>query len=86
MKGGCTALFLGKKILHPHLELVCRGTFPGLNDAVADMQKGGRRLAIVTPQLGYGRFSEPPNMTLVVEIELVQVGVSKGFFSSLFGD
>ena len=65
---------------------MCSGAFPGLNDAAADMQPGGRRLAIVPPQLGYGRFSEPPNMTLIVEIELVRVGPKRGFFASLFGE
>lgn len=56
---------------------------PGLNDAVASMKEGGRRLIVMPPTLGYGRFSEPPNMSLLVEAELVKVGEGAGLFARL---
>ena len=52
------------------------GTITGFNQAVTGMRVGGRRRAIIPPNLAYG--SSPPrgipvNATLVFDIELVSV-------------
>lgn len=56
---------------------------PGINDGVATMREGGRRLLYLPPHLGYGRFSSPPNVTLIVEAELLQVGEARTFLHRL---
>ncbi len=49
--------------------------FPGWDEAVTTMQLGGRRYLIVPPELGLpqGGGDIPPNSTLIMEIELVDV-------------
>jgi hypothetical protein len=39
-----------------------RSALGGLNDAVATMRERGRRLVFIPPHLGYGRYSDPPNI------------------------
>ena len=46
---------------------------PGLDEGVRGMAPGGRRLLTVPPHLGYGEFSNPPNQTLVYELDLEKV-------------
>jgi hypothetical protein len=48
----------------------------GMNEAVAGMHIGGRRIAIVPPKLGYGRLkigAVPSNSTLIYDLELLEV-------------
>jgi peptidylprolyl isomerase len=50
--------------------------FPGWEEAVATMNEGGSRYVIVPPDLGLGAQGGgdiPPNATLVMEIDLVEV-------------
>lgn len=47
---------------------------PGLEEGVAGMKAGGKRLVIVPPAVGYGsqgQGSVPPNAVLVFEVQLV---------------
>lgn len=49
---------------------------PGLEEGIAGMKTGGRRLVIVPPVVGYGaegRGTVPPNAVLVFEIQLINV-------------
>ena len=55
----------------------------GINEGVASMREGGRRLIYVLPHLGYGRFSKPPNITLLIELELVQIGPDRTVWQKL---
>ncbi len=58
------------------LERVAQGTeLKGVVDAIAGMKVGGRRIATIPPELGYGPNEKPPipaNSTLVFEFELVE--------------
>ena len=48
----------------------------GLDEGVATMKAGGQRKLIVPPSLGYGAEGTervPPNATLVIEVELVEI-------------
>ena len=83
MKGEYLQLLYGAYLHDTPAGTLHSGTMPGLNDAVASMKQGGRRLILLPPTLGYGRFSEPPNMTLLVEAELVQVGNGGGVLGRL---
>lgn len=50
--------------------------FPGWDEAVTTMQEGGKRLLIVPPELALGPQGGggiPPNATLIMEIDLVEV-------------
>lgn len=50
--------------------------FPGWDEAVTTMKEGGKRYVIVPPELGLGSQGGgdiPPDATLVMEIELVEV-------------
>ncbi|KAL5012698.1 hypothetical protein ScPMuIL_011249 [Solemya velum] len=53
----------------------------GWDSGVIGMKKGGKRLLIVPPSMGYGAQAMgskiPPNSTLVFEIEVVRVKLSK---------
>lgn len=48
-----------------------------IRDAVTGMRAGGRRTIVVPPERGYGRDGLPgvipPNMTLVFEVELIEI-------------
>jgi peptidylprolyl isomerase len=55
----------------------------GINEGVATMKEGGRRLLYVLPHLGYGRFSTPPNITLLIEVELIQIGPDQTWWQKL---
>jgi cyclophilin family peptidyl-prolyl cis-trans isomerase len=50
---------------------------PGLQEVLVTMQEGGRRTAIVPPQLAYGEAGIPgripPDSTLVFELELLEI-------------
>jgi FKBP-type peptidyl-prolyl cis-trans isomerase len=49
---------------------------PGLEQGVAGMKAGGKRLVIVPPAVGYGAQGQgniPPNAVLVFEVQLVSV-------------
>ncbi|KAK3273620.1 hypothetical protein CYMTET_18151 [Cymbomonas tetramitiformis] len=48
---------------------------PGLSEAVSSMKVGGKRLAIVPPDLGFGQRKVgkvPKNSTLIFDIELIE--------------
>jgi peptidylprolyl isomerase len=50
--------------------------FPGWDEGIRGMQQGGKRLLIVPPDLALGEMGSgdiPPNATLVMEIELVEL-------------
>lgn len=50
--------------------------FPGWDEAVTTMQVGGKRYLVIPPELGLGAQGGgdiPPDATLVMEIELVEV-------------
>ena len=47
-----------------------------MNEAVLTMHEGGRRIAIVPPNLGYGHLKigiVPADSTLIYDIELLEV-------------
>jgi peptidylprolyl isomerase len=46
---------------------------PGLDEGVLGMCVGGRRALCVPGYLAYGRFGSPPDASLVVDVELVDV-------------
>jgi peptidylprolyl isomerase len=50
----------------------------GWDEGVAGMKKGGRRLLVIPPEMGYGPSGQPPviapNETLVFVVDLVKVG------------
>jgi len=51
---------------------------PGFEEAVDGMKVGGKRTAVIPPELGYGSKGAgggliPPNATLIFDIELVKV-------------
>ncbi|MGB9911932.1 MAG: FKBP-type peptidyl-prolyl cis-trans isomerase, partial [Candidatus Kapaibacteriota bacterium] len=48
----------------------------GLEEGVATMRVGGKRLLMVPPELGFGGHSYrgiPPNSKLIIEVELIKV-------------
>jgi len=51
---------------------------PGWDRGIAGMRKGGRRILVIPPQLGYGAQGSPPsiapNETLVFVVDLKRVG------------
>ncbi len=50
--------------------------FPGWDEGVSTMQKGGKRLLVIPPDLALGAEgggSIPPNSTLLMEIELIDI-------------
>ncbi len=50
--------------------------FPGWEEGVLNMKVGGKRLLVIPPELGLGETGAgeiPPNATLLLEIELVEV-------------
>jgi FKBP-type peptidyl-prolyl cis-trans isomerase len=52
------------------------GVIPGFSQAIVGMAVGGRRRAVIPPNLAYGSAgsgSVPPNATLVFEIELLSI-------------
>jgi FKBP-type peptidyl-prolyl cis-trans isomerase len=57
---------------------------PGLNEGVKGMRAGGRRLLVVPPHLAYGRFSDPPNASLLVDVELLELGVRRPWWRRVF--
>lgn len=53
------------------------GVIKGWDEGVVGMKKGGRRLLIIPPELGYGaqgQGSIPANETLVFVVDLVKIG------------
>lgn len=46
----------------------------GVDEAVRTMKQGGRRVLWLPPLLAFGDRSEPPNMTLLVEVDLIRCG------------
>jgi peptidylprolyl isomerase len=51
-------------------------TLAGLTDGIRTMKKGGKRILYIPPELGYGDRSVrnvPPNTTLIMTVELVDV-------------
>uniref|UniRef100_A0A7S1G991 peptidylprolyl isomerase n=1 Tax=Bicosoecida sp. CB-2014 TaxID=1486930 RepID=A0A7S1G991_9STRA len=51
----------------------------GVDEAVRSMRVGGRRELIVPPALGFGRRSQPPDMTLLIELDLLRIGEAGAF-------
>lgn len=52
------------------------GVFPGWDEGVSTMKPGGRRLLVIPPELALGEQGGgqvPPNSTLLMEVELVEV-------------
>ncbi len=52
------------------------GIFPGWNEGVSTMRPGGKRLLVIPPELALGETGSgpvPPNATLLMEVELVEV-------------
>lgn len=52
------------------------GVFPGWNEGVATMRPGGKRYLVIPPALALGEAGGgrvPPNSTLIMEVELVEV-------------
>jgi peptidylprolyl isomerase len=50
--------------------------FPGWEEGATNMRVGGKRLLVIPPELGLGEMGSgeiPPNATLIMEIELVEV-------------
>jgi len=50
--------------------------FPGWEEGMLDMKSGGYRLLVIPPDLAFGEMganSIPPNSTLVMEVELVEL-------------
>jgi len=50
--------------------------FPGWEEGATNMKVGGKRLLVIPPELGLGQMGSgeiPPNATLIMEIELVEV-------------
>ena len=52
---------------------------PGWDEGLVGMQKGGRRLLLIPPDMGYGAEGTPdgsiaPNETLVFVVDLVEIG------------
>lgn len=48
----------------------------GLEEGVATMRVGGRRVLMVPPELGFGGHSYrgiPPNSKLIIEVELMKI-------------
>lgn len=48
----------------------------GWNEAILTMKKGGKRIVVIPPELGYGnrRVRDiPPNSTLIFEIEVLEI-------------
>ena len=54
------------------------GVIQGWDQGVAGMKKGGRRLLVIPPDLGYGAQGQPPdigpNETLVFVVDLREIG------------
>lgn len=54
-----------------------RGVIPGFAEAILGMKEGGKRIAYIPSELGYGEEGFPPiippNTDLVFEIELIEV-------------
>lgn len=46
----------------------------GVDEGVRGMRVGGRRELILPPELGFGRRSQPPNMTLFIEVDMLRIG------------
>ncbi len=59
------------------LELTVESAVPGMQEVLLGMQEGGRRIAIVPPELAYGTTGipgiVPPDAILIYEIELLSV-------------
>lgn len=52
------------------------GVFPGWHEGVSTMRPGGKRLLVIPPELALGEEGGgrvPPNATLLMEVELVEV-------------
>jgi peptidylprolyl isomerase len=52
---------------------------PGWDEGLVGMRKGGRRLLVIPPEMGYGPQGTPdgsigPNETLVFVVDLVEIG------------
>jgi len=50
---------------------------PGMDESLLDMRPGEKRLAVIPPELAYGRYGAgavvPPESFLVFELELVKI-------------